>query len=839
MSGAVIRLKINGMEVKTLPGMTVLECARSHGLFIPSLCDLEGLPAMAGCRLCLVEVAGRPYRSPACQTVVEEGMEIVTSSPELEELRQATLELILSEHPYFCLMCQEKPDCAELKTTMVRALEPGGCLFCPRDGACELQRVAEYLKIKRVAYEFEDRGRPLWQSDPFITHNPNLCILCGRCVRVCSEVRGENVLSFIGRGSQTAIGTFLERSLRESGCSFCGACLDVCPVAAFSERGVTTARGRRIYEHPFICPLCGSLCELEAEYLEDGRLRRIIPESSGGPVHGLACARGRFGLGEIVDRQPEEYSPMLKQDGRELSVSWEVALDVAAGSLRKYRPEEIALVSSGPMTADALLAFYQLGHLLRTDNLYYFYPEDFLERISAFENQQGIEFRRKFDLKEFERYRTFFLVDSDLKSEALAAWLEVKKGLRQGARLLVLDSGLNRCGQANGVTLRCLPGKEAEALLALLKRVVLKSTQLSFYPGYHRLLDELDLWPEDLLARESGLAIEELNRATEILLGSSPALFLFGQRFLRQPRWRENLTALWNLHLRLESGLLPLTGKANELLIPGLKNLFGLKTLSGTEEVEKAIRAGKIKAWYVLGDLPLEEKPDLLIVQNPCRAGLALKADIFLPSSSCLENGGLLVDLAGNIKISTGELRIPGKEVRPAEASLISRLAETFGQRLEIESYRGILESILGEGPAANRDGSLKYLSLSPTVKKAGGSGGSEISRMGKTGELEVIFGENLDHYGGLAMANLSPGFKAIRNPDWLWLNPRDGDSLDCREGQKVVLETVAGHLDLEVKYSTGLRPGTAFISPVLDNFLKIKLYSQGIIKGTVRIKNE
>lgn len=839
MPEPVIKLKIDGMAVEARPGMTVLECARSHGLFIPSLCDLEGLPAFAGCRLCLVEIARRPHRSPACQTLVEEGMEIVTSSPELEGLRLATFELILSEHPYFCLMCQEKAGCDELKTTMVKALEPGGCLFCPKDGTCELQRVAEYLKLKKVAYEFEDRGRPLWQSDPFIAHNPNLCILCGRCVRVCSEVRGENVLSFIGRGPQTTIGTFLERSLRESDCSFCGACLDVCPVAAFGERGVTAGRGHRIYEHSFICPLCGSLCELEVEYLEDGQLRRIIPESSGGPVHGLACARGRFGLREIGDLEREELFPVLKRDGREQSVSWEEALNLAAGLLKEYRPEEIALVSSGPVTADSLLAFYQLGNLLRTDNLYHFYPEDFLERMAAFANQQGIEFRRKVDFKEFERYRTFVLVDTDLKSEALAFWLEVKKELRRGARLLVLDSGLNGCGQTAGVNLRCLPGKEAEALLALLKRVVLKSPQLSFYPGYHRLLDELNLWPEERLTEESGLGVAELDRATEILLESSPALFIFGQRFLRQAGWKENLAALWNLRLRLEAGLLPVTGKANELLIPGFKNLFGLKALASTEEVEAAITAGKIKALYVLGDLPLEKRPGLLIVQNPWRIGLAAEADIFLPSGSCLESGGLLVDLAGRIKGRARELKIPGKETKPADINIISRLAETLGQRLEIKGYRGILESILGEEQARNLDGSSSYLPLSPIVKKPGDATGPEMGRTGRPGELEVIVGDNLDNYGGLAMAGLSPGFKAIRNPDWLWLNPRDGDRLGLSEGQKVALETAWGNLDLEVKYSSGLRPGTAFISPVLDDSKKIKLFSQGIIKGTVRIKNE
>ncbi len=834
MSGQVIRLKIDQKTVEARPGMTVLECARSNGLFIPSLCDLEGLPAFAGCRLCLVEIAGRVHRSPACQTLVEEGMDIITSSPELEALRLATFELILSEHPYFCLLCQEKPDCTQLKTTMIKALEPGGCIFCPKDGACELQRVAEYLKLKRVTFDFEDRGQPLWQSDPFIFHNPNLCILCGRCVRVCSEVRGENVLAFIGRGPETSVGTFLKRNLRDSDCSFCGACLDVCPVAAFGERGVTATRGQTIYEDSFICPLCGSGCELRAEFQEDGHLRRIVPES-GGPALGAACARGRFGLKEIVDLVSDESLPVIRRDTRLFSVSREEALAAAVESLKKYQPEEIALIFAGQIPADGLMAFYQFGRLLGTDRLYYFYPEAFLERIASFECRQGIELGRSIDFKELDGYGSFLLVDIDLSSEALTLWLEMRKSRRRGARLLVLDSGINRSGQTAEVNLQCLPGKETEALLALLKKVILKFPGLSFYPGYERLLAELALWSEEELARAGGLQEREIERAAEVLLSSRPSLFLFGQRLLRQPRWSENLAALWNLGLRLEAGLVPVTGRANELLIPGLKKSFGLQTLPDLEPVEKAIAEGKIKGLYVLGDLPLDRQPDLLIVQNPYRIGLAEKADIFIPAAVCLKSEGLLVDQAGRVKKTGHKARLSANDDRLADAVIMAGLAGAIGKSLESEDYSRCLESVLGVESSERGNAAATYLPLAFSLEKPGKARDSET--VGLRAELEVIVGDNLDHYAGLSMAGLSSAFRAIRNPDWLWLNPRDGARLGLRRGQKVVLETDYQNLNLEIKFSSRLRPGSAFINPVLDDSLKIKLFRRGIIKGTVKIK--
>jgi len=228
------------------------------------------------------------------------------------------------------------------------------------------------------------------------------------------------------------------------------------------------------------------------------------------------------------------------------------------------------------------------------------------------------------------------------------------------------------------------------------------------------------------------------------LLSSSPALFLFGQRFLRQPRWLENLVALWNLGLRLEASFLPVTGRANELLIPGLKKRFGLRTLATLEPLEDALESRKIKALYVLGDLPLGKKPELLIVQNPFRTRLAEKADIFIPSATCLENTGPLVDLAGRIKKSHSEAQLPARKRRLEDVIIIEKLAASLGQRLGIEDYPGCLESILSQVQAGNRGRLADYLPLNPDPGRLSVYGESDRPRL--PGELEVIIGENLDH---------------------------------------------------------------------------------------------
>ncbi|MGB9894001.1 MAG: molybdopterin-dependent oxidoreductase, partial [Candidatus Saccharicenans sp.] len=574
------------------------------------------------------EIKGRSHRSPACQTQAEEGMEVITSSPELENLRRSIFELILSEHPYFCLFCQEKTSCDQLKITMAKALEPGGCIFCPKDGDCEVQRVADYLKIKTVSYDFEDRKLALWQSDPFISHNPNLCLLCGRCVRVCAEVRGEYVLSFIQRGPRTAIGTFANRSLREADCSFCGACLEVCPTAAFYERGVALAKNKQTYEQSFICPLCSSGCELKAEFLEDGQLRRIRPAAALGPSFNSGCVRGRFGLKEILARADSQ--PAVKKETKLQPAIWSEAIQRVAQILKNHRPKEIALIFTEQFASDSLLAFLEFGQLLGIKNLFYFYPEVFLKKIADFEDKYQVKLSRGIRLQRLAEFQTFVLVDCDLKSEALTWWLEVKKQLRKGARLVILDSGLNRSEIAADLSLKCRPGKEPLALLSLLKQVAGKASRLTFYPAYDKLQDGLKELSEEKLSQISGLQIPDLNRATEILRSNQPLVFIFGPRLLRQAHWLQSLAALWNLSLRLEAGLVPITSKINELLIEKLASRYGVRVVSDLDSLAQSLRNQEIKVLYIFGDLPLIEKPAWLIVQNQFRTGLAEQAEVFL-----------------------------------------------------------------------------------------------------------------------------------------------------------------------------------------------------------------
>ncbi|MDM7934720.1 MAG: 2Fe-2S iron-sulfur cluster-binding protein, partial [Methanothrix sp.] len=206
-----MQLTIDGRQVEVPEGVSVREAARLAGIEIPGLCDHPDLEPYGGCRLCLVEIEGiRGYPS-SCTTPAAEGMRVRTDTPPLAEMRRSILEIILSQHPSGCLLCDRAGRCDEVRGGMRKAPKATGCRYCPKDGRCELQRAAEQVGLDRI-----DHPRLSSESGvvrgPFFDRDPDLCILCGRCVRVC-QAQGSGAISFLFRGFETRIGTAYDRPL--------------------------------------------------------------------------------------------------------------------------------------------------------------------------------------------------------------------------------------------------------------------------------------------------------------------------------------------------------------------------------------------------------------------------------------------------------------------------------------------------------------------------------------------------------------------------------------------------------------------------------------------------
>ncbi|NMC32035.1 MAG: 2Fe-2S iron-sulfur cluster binding domain-containing protein [Veillonellaceae bacterium] len=212
----MVNVTIDGRKLQVPKSATVLTAAQAAGISVPSLCYHPELRPEGACRVCVVEVEGARTLVASCVYPVNEGMVVHTNSAAVREARKTVVELLLANHPQDCLSCQ-------------------------RNTNCELQTIAADLGIRKVRFDGVKKNLPLDANNPSLVRDPNKCILCGRCIKACSDRQGVNVYSFAKRGFDTVVAPAFEVGLEQAPCTYCGQCASVCPTAAIVEKDDTQA----------------------------------------------------------------------------------------------------------------------------------------------------------------------------------------------------------------------------------------------------------------------------------------------------------------------------------------------------------------------------------------------------------------------------------------------------------------------------------------------------------------------------------------------------------------------------------------------------------------------
>ena len=416
----MITLTIDGVQVTVPAGTSLMRAAAENSINIPKLCATDTLEPFGSCRLCLVEIEGRRGYPASCTTPAEAGMIVRTQSPKLQEVRKGVMELYISDHPL-------------------------DCLTCPANGNCELQDMAGVTGLREVRYGYEGANHLKLKKDesnPYFTFDSSKCIVCNRCVRACEETQGTFALTISGRGFDARVSAGQSEPFMQSECVSCGACVEACPTATLTEKSVIWL-GQAEHSITTTCAYCGVGCSLKAE-MKGNEVVRMVPARDGKANEGHACVKGRFAWGYATHKD-RILKPMIRAKITDpwKEVSWDEALDHAASEFKRIQAKHGrdaigGIVSSRCTNEEGYLVQKLVRAAFGNNNV------DTCARVCHSPTGYGLkttlgESAGTQTFKSVEKADVILVIGANPTDGHPVFASRMKKRLRQGARLIVID----------------------------------------------------------------------------------------------------------------------------------------------------------------------------------------------------------------------------------------------------------------------------------------------------------------------------------------------------------------------------------------------------------------
>ncbi|MFH1159946.1 MAG: 2Fe-2S iron-sulfur cluster-binding protein [bacterium] len=753
-----MNLTIDNREIHLGKPVTILDAARKNCIDIPTLCAHPELTPYGGCRLCVVEIEGRNGYPTSCTTMAEEGMIVRTNTKVLQEMRRELIQLILSEHPAACLMCDDIEGCKVFQETIRKVGITTGCRWCPKDNDCELQRIVDEFGIDELTLPGLYRGIPLEKFDPFFDRDYNLCIYCGRCVRICNEHRKSAVLSLKQRGKLTTIGPSFDASHVEADCEFCGACVSVCPTGAMSEKSRKWWGVPEKYA-PSACPLCSLNCDLQALTVKDkivGTVPPGKPHESGGDL----CVKGRFCLSELVNRTERILEPEYRYPEGYGIVTWDFALEKTREILEGTRPGRSALFISPGLTLEEIHAAKFFGEtILRTSEFTAScLDEHFLSYLHL--AKQSVELEK---VNTADAVLSLFL-NGNYNFAPLT--LAIKSAADRGIPYY-------QVGWIGDTTSRFarhrffpVPGKEEEYFDQMI--LCMKNGQCSLP------------------------AIKELSGT---LKKAKRSVIVVGPQIISLTDCCGLLTKIQQVARLTNSSLFIPTPYGN---LNGLLSLINLKPV---EEIYRKIKEGKINTLYLIGDAPFTETLDVkhMIYQDAFPVPPGLYPDVLLPAALWGEAGGSYLSTGGKIK-KIKPVALPHGYAR-SHNEILSALTGTRKTKSAGFSSREMKQWISGPAKIPRYSGKT----VTAVTKKA--------SPSGKKYPYILIQEKNPHVYNNSNLGRDISAFGELIQPGNVILNPFDAKKLGVKQGDPIQLLTPGKKMSSTSVIRKNIPRGTIYLT--------------------------
>jgi len=636
----LVKLQIDGREVHAPVGTNLIDAAYLVDIYIPNLCYLKGMKGFGACRLCLVDIEGMKAPVIACNTKVKEGMVVSTQTERVRDIRRFVLDLILAIHPL-------------------------DCMTCTKAGICKLQQYAYEYELKDTSFTRKKMGYPIDQVNPFIRRDPLYCILCGRCVRVCKE-QGTKVLDFIGRGINVEIGTAYNKPLRQSGCTFCGSCIDACPVNALPEADRWRKGREWEYEKTeSVCLLCGSGCNILVS-VKDGIIQKISTGEKPGSAKKYICAYGRFGY-DYIDSKSRLTVPLKRVDGELRETTWKDALSIVAEKLKDAGGKTGFISIAGLSNEDALTLKRFAKNVVKTKH--------FDTTMSLYADARSLRDSQSSLITSSDLIVLVGLNPSQWDRVLPALDASIRKRVNRGGKLIVINSSNTRIEEVAALSLK---GDELSTLKGIAKVLIDRGLKADIQ--LESAVKDAEITKD--IEKAANLIIE----ANKPLIFTSPSLF----------EASANITLI-----------------KGKVIAVGLEsNARGIALLGITTEgknYQEMVTDG-MGVLYAIGEVPLSKRPDtnFLIVQNSHLTELAKEADIVLPSTTFLEATGTMIDYLGRFKLLQKVIEPQGtsKNHRDIFITLSKILKSPIKRPTEAEIKKALKVK--------------KKLTFSPFVKKEG-----------------------------------------------------------------------------------------------------------------------
>ncbi|MGZ9722020.1 NADH-quinone oxidoreductase subunit NuoG [Rhizobium miluonense] len=825
----MVSVMIDGQTLEVEAGSTVLQVAQRLGIDIPTFCYLKRLPALASCRMCLVEIEGQRRLQPSCATAVIDGMVVRTNTPLIEETRSSMLDMLLANHPLDCPICDKGGEC-ELQN-MVMAYGP---------------RESRFRDDKRVFHSEDIR------LSPVIIMNVNRCIQCQRCVRMCEEVVGAVALGTVEKGMDTAV-TGFEGSL--ASCDQCGNCVEVCPVGALMSFPYRyKARPWDLVETDTVCPHCGTGCQLTVG-TRKGEFMRVRSKWDEGVNHETLCVRGRFGLDFIVSRD-RIRRPMIRRDGALVPVSWDEAGDYLRRRLSAVESKVAGGLASPRLPNEVLYQFQKLMRtVFRTNNIdcstRWSTPFDILGPLVA-------RFYSRAPLDEVIGNDCVLIVGGNVTEENPVTEYLLRDGARRRqTTLLMLSARPSRLDADARTVVRVPPGGEATCLAAVVAGLVAAAGET--LPG-----DALAQFGATIARPAASNGSDGPDRLATALKEGRSVTVLVSIGLLRSPKAHATLRQLNNLLLVLRlldkgPAMQFLFDRANQMgawdmgvlpaALPGLRAVrddavritlarnWGAEIPSepgaGLDAMLELCISGRMGALYIAGADPLIAYPDrdfvtqalgaadLLIVQDAFLTDTAGLAEVVLPAAGYGEESGTFTNNEGRTQ-KVRKFREPAFEAQ-GNLAIFDFVAALRNQALQPATQGEIFDEIVRLVPA--------YHELTPEALAADGAftkavptpPGGELfappSVPKAVDRLMLVTGDCLFHNGYLS--ERSEILNTVADDPYVEMSVQDAAQLGLSDRDQVVVRSAQGELTAKLKVNKRFPMGVVFVP---ENYRALRL---------------